>query len=201
VLAIPQLGRVYASATGTNEVVAIDETTLQVMARIPGGVIGNTQYDDFTHHMFISAQSANQLVEVDPKTDMIVRRIPIPGAKENHGLLIDSASHRAFVACQGNDQLIVIDLRTGAANAQFPVAKDPDVLAFDTQLQTLYVAGESGQVSEFKVSEGQIRKTGESLLAPNAHVVAIYPVTHEIYFPLKDVDGAPVLRIMSGGHE
>jgi hypothetical protein len=28
--------------------------------------------------MFISAQSANQLVEVDPKTDTIVRRIPVP---------------------------------------------------------------------------------------------------------------------------
>ena len=89
------------------------------------GEIGNTQYDDSSHHMFVSAQSTNQLVEVDPKTDMIVRRIPVPGAKENHGLLIDSAAHRAFVACQGNDQLIVIDLRTGAAIEQFPVAKGP----------------------------------------------------------------------------
>src|SRR6267154_822389 len=33
VLAIPELGRVYASATGTNEVVAIDEKTLQISAR------------------------------------------------------------------------------------------------------------------------------------------------------------------------
>ena len=132
---------------------------------------------------------------------MIVRRIPVPGAKENHGLLIDSASHRAFVACQGNDQLIVIDLRTGAAIAQFPVAKDPDVLALDARLQTLYVAGESGQVSEFKVLNGQISKTGESLLARNAHVVAVHPVTHAIYFPLMDIDGRPVLRIMRGGKE
>jgi YVTN family beta-propeller protein len=235
---------VYASATGTNEVVAIDEATLQVIARMPGGtypdglayspeaqkvyvsdehggtdtvvdvvtntrvasvqvggVIGNTQYDESSHHMFISAQSANQLVEVDPETDTIVRRIPVPGAKENHGLLIDSVSHRAFIACQGNDQLIVIDLRTGAAIAQFPVAKDPDVLAFDAERQTLYVAGESGQVSEFTVTDGKVSKTGESLLAPNAHVVAIQPMTHEIYFPLKDVDGRPVLRIMRRANE
>ena len=244
VLAIPTLGRVYASATGTDEVVAIDEATLQVIARMPGGdypdglayspethkvyvsdehggtdtvvdvltnkrvatvqiggVIGNTQYDEFTHHMFISAQSANQLVEVDPKTDAIVRRIPVPGAKGNHGLLIDSASRRAFVACQGNAQLIVVDLRTGAAIAQFPIVKDPDVLAFDARLQTLYVAGEWGEVSEFKVSDGKIRKTGESLVAPNAHVVAVHPMTHEIYFPLMGVDGEPVLRIMRGRKE
>jgi YVTN family beta-propeller protein len=38
VLAIPELGRVYASATGTNEVVAIDEKSLEVTARMPGGI-------------------------------------------------------------------------------------------------------------------------------------------------------------------
>jgi DNA-binding beta-propeller fold protein YncE len=244
VLAIPELGRVYASATGTNEVVAINETTLQIIARMPGGIypdglaysleahkvyvsdehggtdtvlnvatntrvatvhiggeIGNTQYDESSHHMFINAQSANQLVEVDPNTDTIVRRIEVQLARENHGLLIDSASHRAFIACQGNDRLIVIDLRTGETIAQFPVAKDPDVLAFDEGLKTLYVAGESGQVSEFKVSDDNVSKTGESFLAPNSHVVAVNPTTHEIYFPLINVGGKTVLRIMRNGSE
>jgi YVTN family beta-propeller protein len=37
VLAIPELRKVYASATGTNEVVAIDEKSLEVTARMPGG--------------------------------------------------------------------------------------------------------------------------------------------------------------------
>jgi DNA-binding beta-propeller fold protein YncE len=244
VLAIPELGRVYASATGTNEVVAIDEKSLEITARMPGGtypdglayspethkvyvsdehggtdtvidvltntrvvtvqiggVIGNTQYDAVSHHMFINAQSTNDLVEVDPTTDMIVRRIKVPGADGNHGLLIDSASRRAFIACEGNDRLIVIDLRTGAALAQFPVAKDPDVLAFDAQRQKLYVAGESGEVSEFSVAGNDIIKTGESLLAFNAHVVAVQPVTHEIYFPLMKIDGKPVLRIMQAPSE
>src|SRR5258705_3865295 len=38
VLAVPDLNTVYASATGSNEVVAIDETTLKEVARMPGGV-------------------------------------------------------------------------------------------------------------------------------------------------------------------
>src|SRR5882724_7530069 len=105
VLAIPELGRVYASATGTDEVVAIDEATLRVIARMPGG-----DYPD--------------------------------------GLAYSPETHK------GNAQLIVVDLRTGAAIAQFPVVKDPDVLAFDARLQTLYVAGEWGEVSEFNVSDG-----------------------------------------------
>lgn len=37
VLAIPELGRVFASANGTNEVVAIDEKSLAIIAQMPGG--------------------------------------------------------------------------------------------------------------------------------------------------------------------
>ena len=65
--------------------------------------------------------------------------------------------------------------------------------------QTLYVAGESGQISQFKVANSKVSKTGESLLALNAHVVAVDPVTYVIYFPLMNVDGKPVLRIMHDG--
>jgi DNA-binding beta-propeller fold protein YncE len=193
----PETHKVYISDEhgGTDTVIDVLTNTRIATVQI-GGVIGNTQYDAFTHHMFINAQSSRELVEVDPTTEKIVRRIQLPGADKNHGLLIDSASRRAFIACEGNDRLIVIDLRTGAALAQFPVAKDPDVLAFDALRQRLYVAGESGEVSEFSVSGSDISKSGESFLARNAHVVAVQPSTHEIYFPLMNVDGKPALRIM-----
>ncbi|MHA6234043.1 YncE family protein [Pseudomonas fluorescens group sp. PF-69] len=38
VLVIPELSRVYASATGTNEIVAIDEATMEIVSRIQGGI-------------------------------------------------------------------------------------------------------------------------------------------------------------------
>jgi YVTN family beta-propeller protein len=44
VLAIPDLGRVYASATGEDQVVAIDEHSLRVMATIPAGVYPDGRY-------------------------------------------------------------------------------------------------------------------------------------------------------------
>jgi hypothetical protein len=39
------------------------------------------------------------------------------------------------------------------------------------------------------VSEG-------GLFMPHAHTVCIDPGTHLVYFPLQDIDGHPVLRIM-----
>jgi DNA-binding beta-propeller fold protein YncE len=198
----PETHKVYVSDEhgGTDTVIDVLSNTRVATVQI-GGVIGNTQYDAASHHMFINAQSSSELVEVDPTTDKIVRRIKVLGADGNHGLLIDAASHRAFIACEGNDRLIVIDLATSATLAQFPVAKDPDVLAFDAKRQKLYVAGESGEVSEFSVSANSVSKSGESFLARNAHVVAIQPITHEVYFPLTNVAGRPVLRIMQAENE
>lgn len=193
----PETQKIYVSDEhgGTDTVIDVRTNTRVATVQI-GGVIGNTQYDAQSRHVFINAQSSSELVEVDPATDAIVRRIPVPGSKGNHGLMIDSSSRRAFIACEGNDRLIVLDLRTGAVLAQFPVAKDPDVLALDPKWQTLYVAGESGEVSEFDVGNGKVQKTGQSMLALNAHVVAVNATTHEVYFPLMNVDGQPVLRIM-----
>jgi DNA-binding beta-propeller fold protein YncE len=57
VLAIPDLGRVYASATGTNEVVAIDEKTLQISARMPGGIYPDgLAYSPEAHKVYVSEE-------------------------------------------------------------------------------------------------------------------------------------------------
>lgn len=239
VLAVPELGRVYASATKTHEVVALNATTLKVTARIPaatypdglayapkvhklyvsdetgktetiidtrtnkriatiplGGTVGNTQYDSVSKHIFVNVQGTKELAEIDPHNDVVVQKIPIPGAEGNHGLLIEPALRLAFIACEGNDKLLVMDLRSKQVVAQFDVAKEPDVLAYDAELGLLYVAGEAGTVSVFKVTSQGVTKLGDQRIGVNAHTVAVDPATHEVYFPLKEADGRPVLRVM-----
>lgn len=239
VLALPELGRVYASATKTDEVVAIDEKNLQITARIPGGVYpdgmayapdvhklyvsdevgttetvidtntnrrvatlhlwsvaGNSQYDPVSKHVFVNAQTRDQLVEIDPRTDTIVGRYDLPGADGPHGLLIDAGDRLAFMGCEGNDRLIVFDMKAKRVIASFGVGKDPDVLAFDPGRRWLYVTSEQGVISVFDVARGGVKKIGEGFLGANAHVVAVDAKTHRVYFPLKNVGGHPVLRIM-----
>jgi len=90
-----------------------------------------------------------------------------------------------------------MDLRTGKSLETLGVAKDPDVLAFDPGRGDLYVAGESGQVTMFRLGVNAVSKLAESFVGPNSHVVAVDPTTHEIYFPLMDFGGKTILRIMS----
>ena len=161
-----------------------------------GGDVGNTQYDAVSKHIFVNVQTRRQLIEIDPETDKIVARIDLPGAEGNHGLLIEPKQRRAFIACEGNAKLLVLDLESKKVIASFDVGADPDVLAYDAGLRTLYVAGEAGVVSLFKIKAGKTVLIGDGLLGPNAHVVAVDPVTHKSYFPLKDLSGKTVLRIM-----
>jgi YVTN family beta-propeller protein len=196
----PAVHKLYVSDEhGATETV-IDVRTNRPVATIPlGGEVGNTQYDPVTGHIFANVQSRRQLIEIDPARDEVVARIDLPGAQGNHGLLIEPEQRKAFIACEDNHRLLVVDLATRKVTASFEVGDSPDVLAYDPGLGYLYVAAESGIVSVFKAESAQISSVGGFLVGPNAHVVAVDPGTHRSFFPLKNVDGQTVLRIMSPG--
>jgi len=194
----PDAYKLYVSdETGGTETVIDTRANRRVGTIALGGTVGNTQYDAASRHVFVNAQSRRQLVEIDPSNDTIVARIDLRGANGNHGLYIAAPLHLAFIACEDNARLLVVNLLTRQIVETFDVGKDPDVLAFDPGPGTLYVAGEAGIVSMFSVRPGAISKIGEGLVAPDAHVVGVDPATHRVWFPLKDVDGHPVLRVMA----
>lgn len=194
----PEVRKLYVSDEHGGGDTVVDVTTNTRVTTIPlGGDIGNTQYDAGSKHIFANVQTRAQLAEIDPATDRVVARIDLPGAKGNHGLLIDAAARRAYIACEGNAKLLVLDLDSKKVVESFDVGDDPDVLAFDPQLHLLYVAGEAGVVSMFSTAAGSTRKVGEAPLGPNAHVVAVDPATHRAYFPIKNLGGRAVLRIMA----
>ncbi|MEC5409430.1 YncE family protein [Paraburkholderia sp. MPAMCS5] len=194
----PAMRRLYVSdETGGTETV-IDVPGDRPVATIPlGGKVGNSQYDPVSQHIFVNVQSRRQLVEIDPASNTVVARTDLPGAKGNHGLLIVPESRLALIACEDNDRLLVLDMRTMKVVSAFDTGGDPDVLAFDPALRTAFVAGEAGVVSMFSVDASRVSKIGDGHVGPNAHVVGVDEATHRSYFPLKDVDGHPVLRIMA----
>ena len=101
----------------------------------------------------------------------------------------------AFVAGEQNHKLALIDLTNMQVLATYPVGKDPDVLAFDPGLKQLYVSAESGNVTVFR-EKGKTLVSMGGLFIPHAHTVSVDPETHLVYFPLQNIDGHPLLRIM-----
>ena len=72
----------------------------------------------------------------------------------------------------------------------------PDVIAYDSGLQRVYVASEDGQLAIIQAA-GPLRKLAQGNGGPNAHTVAVDPSTHFVYLPLTDVGGRPMLRVLS----
>ena len=241
VLAVPELGEVFASATGQNRLDVISERTYRVIAHAPagtypdglayapdshalfisdesgrtetvidtrtnrriatiplGGEVGNSQYDPISHKVFVDVQTLDQIAAIDPHTNRLVARYSLPhSCRDDHSLLLDSPERLAFVACDDNAKLLLVDMTDMHVLAVDDVGRDPDVLAFDPGLERLYVASESGVVTVFELKGKDLRLLGREFLAHEAHSVAVDPATHLVYFPLQNVHGRGVLRVMS----
>lgn len=238
VIAIPAINRVFASATGSHEMIALDMQTLAIIGKsgpieypdglayapdakrvflsdehggvdavvdaktnkllrkIPlGGYAGNTVYDPGSGRILVAVHGVNELVEIDPAEMKIIARHKLSGVENPHGIALDVKGRLAFVAGEENASLAVFDLKEGKQLAVHHVGDDPDVLAFDAGLNLLYVAAESGRVSVFREAGRELQSAAQCNM-PHAHSVSVDPKTHLVYFPLENVDGTPLLRIM-----
>ena len=239
VIVVPELNRVYASATGDHKVYAVDAETLKTIAKagpihypdglayapgvkrvfvsdehgnadavvdavtgallktIPlGGNAGNTVYDPGSGKILVSVSQKNELVMIDPASEAIIGRYALPGIEGPHGVALDVTARLAFIAGEGNNKLAVFDLSTMRVLGTYAVGRSPDVLAFDPGMKMLYVAAESGQVTVFQENEKNLVFKGR-INMPHAHTVSVDPQTHLVYFPLQNLNGHPVLRIMT----
>ena len=238
VLAVPEIGRVFASATGEHKLATVDMQTLktvglagpieypdgvayapgvrrifvsdehgavdavvdaatnQLIKNIPlGGYAGNTVYDPGSGHILVAVHGVNQLVVIDPVEMKIISRYSLPGVENPHGIALDVTGRLAFIAGEENHSLAVFDLKDGKLIAVHPVGEDPDVLAFDADLKMLYVSAESGTVTVLRETGHDLQTVGQCSM-PHAHSVSVDQATHLVYFPLENVAGKPLLRIM-----
>jgi DNA-binding beta-propeller fold protein YncE len=238
VLAVPELGRVYASVTDDHEVVVVDRATLKTIARVVdikypdalayassvhrvfvsdehgnadvvidaqsntvvstiplGGAAGNTVYDPVSDKVFVAVHGKNELVVIDPLLAKIKAGTALTWLDDPHGVALDTEEQLAFVAGAGNNKVVVVDLKSMQMGPPFTVGRDPDVLAFDQGTKRLYVAAESGHIYVFHEANRALELEGDFHL-PHGHTVAVDSKTHLVYFPLEEVKGKPVLRIM-----
>src|SRR6267154_50352 len=108
VLAVPDLHRVYASATGTNELAVVDDQTLQIVARVPAGDYPDgVAYASKVGKIYVSDLHGKTDTVIDAKTNKPVTTISLGGGAGNSQY--DSVSDRIFVTVDGREELAEID--------------------------------------------------------------------------------------------
>ena len=147
VLAIPELGQVYASATGENQVKVIDEQSLRVVATIPAGVYPDGMaYDPDTRRLFVSDETGNTETVIDVRSEQQIATIPLGGEAGN--TQDDPLSHRLFVDVQTLNQLVAIDPTTDRIVARYalPNCDHDHSLLLDAASRLAFVACDGNSV-------------------------------------------------------
>jgi DNA-binding beta-propeller fold protein YncE len=192
-----EVKRIFVSDEHGNADAVIDAVANALVKTIPlGGNAGNTVYDTVSGKILVSVSQRDELVMIDPVLEAIIGRYSLPGIEGPHGIALDLTARLAFVAGEGNDKLAVFDLSSMRVLGIYAVGRNPDVLAFDPGTKILYVAAESGQVTVFQENERNLVFKGR-INMPHAHTVSVDPRTHLVYFPIQNLKGHPVLRIMT----
>jgi len=140
VLAVPELGRVFASATDARQVAAIDPASLTVTATIPAGDYPDgLAYAPEAGKLYVSDEHGKADLVLDVRSNQLLTTIPLRGEAGN--TQYDPASHQILVAVHSG-HLAAIDPTTDQLVDRYEVAGcgEPHGLALDPPRRLAFVA-------------------------------------------------------------
>ena len=143
VLAVPGLHRVYASATGTNELAVIDDQTLKVVARVPAGDYPDgVAYASKQGKIYVSDLHGKTDTVIDARTNQVVTTIALGGGAGN--TQYDSVSEHIFVTVHGQNELAEIEPTKDQVIGRYPLpgCGESHGLLIDSEHRLAFVACE-----------------------------------------------------------
>ena len=142
VLAVPELGEVFASATGQNRLDVISERTYRVIAHAPAGTYPDgIAYAPDSRELFVSDESGRTETVIDTRANLRIATIPLGGEVGNSQY--DPISHKVFVDVQTLDEIVAIDPGTNKLMARYPLpqsCRDDHSLLLDSPARLAFVA-------------------------------------------------------------
>jgi DNA-binding beta-propeller fold protein YncE len=181
VLVVPALHRVYATATGANQVVALSEDSGEVIHQAPtGNYPDGIAYDPRRSAVWTTNETGGTETVVD--TDAVKVRGNIDMGGEVGNVVYDATSDRMLVDVQGRNDLAVIDPASLAITKRvaLPGCDHDHGLALDTDARLAFVACD-GNATLLTVDMNTWQVTGTSLVGADPDVLAYDTKAHRLY--------------------
>jgi DNA-binding beta-propeller fold protein YncE len=143
----PASGRVFTFNGRSADATAFDAASGRLLATIP--LPGKPEFavSDGAGHVWANIEDKNELVEIDPKADVVRATWSLAPCQSPSGLAIDVAHRRLFSVCD-NQTMTVLDADSGRHVAGVPIGEGPDAAAFDGQRGLVFSSnGESGTLT------------------------------------------------------
>jgi DNA-binding beta-propeller fold protein YncE len=181
VLAVPELHRVYASATGTNELAVIDDQSLAIIARVAtGDYPDGIAYASKENKIYVSDLHGRADTVIDAKTNQRLTTIELGGGAGNSQY--DSTSDRIFVTVDGKEELVEIDPNTDQIAGRHPLTgcEGSHGLLIDSENRLAFAACEEN--SRLVVFDLQSKKvTATFTVGDDPDVLAFDSSLHRLY--------------------
>ena len=194
VIAVPELGRVFASATNAHEVITVNAATDAITARAPAGQYPDgLAYDPVERRVFVSDEVGGVETVLDARGHRI-DTIVLGGEAGN--VQYDAASGHVLVDVQTKDVVAVIDPRTDKIIKRISVpgcnsdhgllidslhrlafiACDGNAMLFTLDLSTMRIVGTAplGQAPDVLAFDASLRRL---YVAAESGVVAVFQET------------------------
>jgi DNA-binding beta-propeller fold protein YncE len=140
VIAVPQLARVFASATDDRQVLTIDSRTGAVLARAPAGDYPDgLAYDPVERRVFVSDETGGVETVIDRRGRRIAT-VRLGGEAGN--VQYDAGSHHMLVAVQTRGEVVAVDARSNRVvrRVGLPGCASPHGLLVDSARRLGFVA-------------------------------------------------------------
>lgn len=180
VIAVPQIGRVYASATNARQVLTIDSHTGEVLARAPAGEYPDgLAYDPAQRRIFASDESGGAETVITASGRRIAT-IPLGGEAGN--VQFDPATRRVLADVQTRDEIAVIDPRSNriVKRVHVPNCVNDHGLLLDAPRRVAFVACD-GNAKLLTLNLRTMSFTGTFDVGSSPDVLALDPSLRRLY--------------------
>jgi DNA-binding beta-propeller fold protein YncE len=135
--------RVYASGTGSHQVMAVDTETFKIVGKA-GPIVypDGLAYAPKQNKVFVSDEHGGVDAVIDAASNKLIANIPLGGGAGN--TIYDPVSEHILVAVHGANVLAVINPETNRIIRRVPLAgiQNPHGIALDVAEHIAFVAGE-----------------------------------------------------------
>jgi DNA-binding beta-propeller fold protein YncE len=180
VLAVPALGKLFATATDSHKLLTIDERTLKVIASAPAGNYPDgIAWDPDRRHVYVSDETGRVLT-VFGASGRRIATVQLGGEAGN--VQYDSGSRRVFVAVQSRNDLAVVDPRSERVTGRvaLPGCRHPHGLLVDASRRLAFVACD-GNATLLTLDLRRLVLTGKATVGGSPDVLAFDTSLRRLY--------------------
>ncbi len=192
----PAAKRVFTFNGKSRDATVFDAASGKVLRTIALGGKPEFAVADASGKVFVNIEDMNEVVELDSRELVVLRRYPLGQCVEPTGMAIDVRRHRVFSGCR-NRLLTVLDMNTGKVTATVPIGGGVDGIAFDPESGVVFSSNGEGTLTVVRESSSGRFETETVQTQRGARTMALDEKSHRIYLPTADL--APAAASESGG--